>query len=84
LPCRCFEDIVDALAREWWTFKVLLRANALADVLAFVSCEEFFGTFAHFFLRDRVVAEILLQANKDDGYARAAFEYFGMPGVVIR
>jgi hypothetical protein len=35
-------------------------------------------------LRDRVVAEILLQANKDDGYARAAFEYFGMPGVVIR
>jgi hypothetical protein len=35
-------------------------------------------------LRDRVVAEILLQANEDDWYARAAFEYFGMPGVDVR
>jgi hypothetical protein len=35
-------------------------------------------------LRDRVVAQILLQADEDDWYARAAFENFGMPGVVVR
>jgi len=35
-------------------------------------------------LRDGIVAEILLEADEDDGYARAAFEYFGMPGVVVR
>jgi hypothetical protein len=35
-------------------------------------------------LRDWVVAEILFEADEDDGYAGAAFEYFGMPGVVVR
>jgi hypothetical protein len=83
LPCRCFENIVDALACEWRTFKVLLRADALANVLAFVRCEEFLGSFAHFLLRDWVVAEILLESDEDDWYARAAFENFGMPGVVV-
>lgn len=83
LPRRCFENIVDAFTRKRRAFKVLLCADAFADVLAFVRCKEFLGSFAHFFLRDWVVAEILLEADEDDRYARATFENFGMPGVVI-
>lgn len=33
---------------------------------------------------NRVVAKIFLEADEDDGYTRAAFEDFRMPGDVVR
>lgn len=73
LPGGGFEDVVYAFACERRAFKVLLRANALANILAFFGREEFFRALAHFFLRHRVVAKIFLQADQDDGDSGAAF-----------
>lgn len=79
LPCRSFKDVIHAFAGQGRALEVLLRADALAHVLALVGGEELLAAFAHFFLRHGVVAQVLFQADEDDGNAGAALNDLGVP-----
>lgn len=75
LQQRCprgrLEHIVDALAAQAGAFEVALGANLAGSALSIVCGDEALRLAAHFFDRDGVFAEILLEADEDDGDAGA-------------
>lgn len=79
LPCSCLKNVVHTLACQATALEVLFCADPFPHVIPFLYCDEFLRRLSHFFLRYRVVAEILFQPHKDDGDIGTAVEDFGMP-----
>lgn len=71
-----FEHIVDALPAQTRAFEISLGSDLSSDALAVVCSDESQRLFAHLLDGDRVIAQIFLQSNKDDGYTFAKASSF--------
>lgn len=79
LSRRRLEHVVYTFAGERRALEVLFRADPFPHFLTLLRCQEFLRAFAHLFLRYGIVAEVLFQADEDDGDVGAALEDFGVP-----
>jgi hypothetical protein len=68
---RGLEYIVDAFSAQAGAFQISLGANIPGNGLALVFGDESHRLLAHLLDRDGVFAQILLQADEDDGDAGA-------------
>lgn len=72
LPRSSLKHIINALASQTRALQILLSLNSSPHLLPLFRDKEALAAFAHFLLRYRVVSQILLEPDEDDGHAGAA------------
>lgn len=81
-PSRRLKDIINAITRQTTALEILSRANHLLHIRALFCRREPQTLLPHLLLGQRIVSEILLESDEDNGHRGTAFARLFRPLVL--